>query len=129
MDYYKESLKMHETHKGKMAVVSNCQEGYIPAFIESMQMQKYFSDYEEWGRTGMEKADNIRLVMERKGAGKAVYVGDTQRDSDSAHEAGIPCIFASYGFGHIGDADAVINSFDELPDALCKTGFFDKRSQ
>lgn len=107
----------------KMAVVSNCQEGYIPAFIESMHMKKYFGDYEEWGRTGMPKSDNIRLVMERNGAEKAVYVGDTQRDSDAAHEAGIPCIYASYGFGRIDDAEGVIKSFDELPEVLEKAGF------
>lgn len=110
----------------RMAVVSNCQQGYIPAFIESMKMHKYFMDYEEWGRTGMPKSDNIRLVMERNGAEKAVYVGDTQRDSDSAHEAGIPCIFASYGFGDINDAEGVIKSFDELPAALEQIGYSDR---
>ena len=73
-----------------MAVVSNCQEGYIPAFIESMDMAEYFVDYEEWGRSGLLKADNIRLVMERNGMDKAVYVGDIQKDADASAEAGVP---------------------------------------
>ena len=107
----------------EMAVVSNCQEGYVAAFIESMRMHKYFTDYEEWGRTGLSKAGNIRLVMERNGAEKAVYVGDIQRDADSAHEAGVPCVWASYGFGHIADAEAEISSFDELPKVLEELGF------
>ena len=106
----------------KMAVVSNCQEGYVPAFIESMHMEKYFVDYEEWGRTRLNKAGNIKLVMERNGADHAVYVGDIQRDSDSAHEAGIPCIWASYGFGEIKDAEAKLNSFDELPQIIKELG-------
>ena len=106
----------------KMAVVSNCQEGYVPAFIESMHMEKYFVDYEEWGRTRLNKAGNIKLVMERNGANHAVYVGDIQRDADSAHEAGIPCIWASYGFGEIKDADAKIKSFDELPQVIKELG-------
>ncbi len=102
----------------KMAVVSNCQEGYIKAFLDSMKMHRYFVDYEEWGRTGLLKADNIRLVMERNGEDRAVYVGDIQKDADAAAEAGIPCIWAAYGFGHIDRPAAVIRSFSELPAAV-----------
>jgi phosphoglycolate phosphatase len=98
-----------------MAIVSNCQEGYIKAFLDSMKMHKYFVDYEEWGRTGLLKADNIRLVMERNGEDRAVYVGDIQKDADAAAEAGIPCIWAAYGFGRIREPAAVIRSFCELP--------------
>lgn len=109
----------------KMAVVSNCQEGYIKAFLDSMDMWKYFVDYEEWGRTMLLKADNIKLVMERNGAERAIYVGDIQKDSDAAHAAGIDCIYASYGFGEICDAVATLKSFDELPAVLEKLGFLD----
>lgn len=107
----------------KMSVVSNCQKDYVKTFIESMDMSKYFVDYEEWGRTGLLKADNIRLVMERNGEDKAVYVGDIQKDSDAAHKAGIPCIYAAYGFGEISDAVATINSFRELPAVLKELGY------
>ena len=107
----------------KMAVVSNCQEGYIKAFLDSMDMWKYFVDYEEWGRTMLLKADNIKLVMERNGASKGIYVGDIQKDSDAAHKAGIDCIYASYGFGEINDAVATLKSFDELPGILEELGF------
>lgn len=110
----------------KMAVVSNCQEGYVAAFIESMHMEKYFCDYEEWGRTGLSKAGNIRLVMERNGEEKGVYIGDIQNDADAAHEAGVPCINAAYGFGNITDAEADIESFDELPQALADIGYMDE---
>ena len=107
----------------KMSVVSNCQEGYVKAFLDSMDMWEYFGDYEEWGRTHLSKAENIRLVMDRNGESKAVYVGDIQKDSDAAHEAGIPCIWAVYGFGEIKDAIAEINSFDELPKVLEELGY------
>ena len=109
----------------KMAVVSNCQEGYVKAFLDSMDMWKYFVDYEEWGRTMLLKADNIKLVMERNGASKGIYVGDIQKDSDAAHKAGVECIWAGYGFGEINDAVAKINSFDELPAVLEKLGFME----
>ena len=107
----------------KMAVVSNCQEGYVKAVLDSMDMWKYFIDYEEWGRTMLLKADNIKLVMERNGADKGIYVGDIQKDSDAAHAAGVPCIYAAYGFGEISDGIATINSFDELPAVLEELGY------
>ena len=107
----------------KMAVVSNCQEGYVKAFLDSMDLWKYFIDYEEWGRTMLLKADNIKLVMERNGADKGIYVGDIQKDSDAAHAAGVPCIYAAYGFGEISDGIATINSFDELPAVLEELGY------
>ena len=109
----------------QMAVVSNCQEGYIKAFLDSMDMWKYFMDYEEWGRTFLSKADNVKLVMERNGASKGIYVGDIQKDSDAAHKAGIDCIYASYGFGEINDAIATLKSFDELPAVLEELGFLE----
>ena len=106
-----------------MAVVSNCQEGYIKAFFDSMDMWKYFVDYEEWGRTHLSKAENIRLVMDRNNADKAIYVGDIQNDSNAAHAAGVPMINAAYGFGEITDAEGTINSFEELPAVLENLGY------
>jgi phosphoglycolate phosphatase len=119
----RETLQSLKDRGVKMSVVSNCQEGYVKAFLDSMDMWDYFVDYEEWGRSGLLKADNIRLVMERNGEDKAIYVGDIQRDSDAAHEAGIPCIYAAYGFGDINDAEGRIDSFDELPARLEELGY------
>jgi phosphoglycolate phosphatase len=107
----------------KMSIVSNCQEGYIPAFLKSMNMDKYFVDYEEWGRSGLLKADNIRLVMKRNGVDKAVYVGDIQKDADASAKAGVPCIWAAYGFGHIDKPAGVLNEFSELPQVLRSLGY------
>ncbi|MBE6040689.1 MAG: HAD family hydrolase [Clostridiales bacterium] len=122
-DKVRETLAELRERGAKLAVVSNCQEGYVKAFLDSMDMWDYFVDYEEWGRSGLLKADNIRLVMERNGEDKAIYVGDIQRDSDAAHEAGIPCIYAAYGFGDINDAEGRIDSFDELPARLEELGY------
>ena len=91
----RETLKELYDAGVKMSIVSNCQEGYIPAFLTSMDMHRYFIDYEEWGRSGLLKADNIRLVMERNGVEKAVYVGDIQKDADASAKAGVPCIWAA----------------------------------
>ena len=81
---------------------------------------KFFRDTECIGRTGRNKAGNIRLIIERNGLERAVYVGDTERDMRSAHEAGVPFIHAAYGFGSGFDAEYRISSFRELPDVLDK---------
>ena len=88
----RETLEAMLAEGALMTVVSNCQEGYVKAFLDSMDMHRYFPDYEEWGRSGLLKADNIRLIMERNGADRAVYIGDIQKDWDAATEAGIPCM-------------------------------------
>ena len=119
----RETLKLLADRGVQMTIVSNCQEGYIPAFIKSMKMEEYFTDYEEWGRSGFLKADNIRLIMERNGADRAIYVGDIQKDADASAEAGVPCIWAAYGFGHIEHPAATLTEFSQLPDALAELGF------
>ena len=83
-----------------------------------MKMDEYFCDTEEWGNTLKPKDENIRLVMERNGCTRAIYIGDTQKDMDSARGAGIPFIHAAYGFGQTVEPDGVINAFDELPEAV-----------
>ena len=100
-------------------VVSNSQDGYVQAFLRWSGLT-CFRDIEMAGRTGLDKGPNIRLVMERNGVTKAVYVGDTQSDADAAAVAGIPFIFTEYGFGTVNDAAARIGSLPELPAAVEK---------
>ncbi|MNI27615.1 Phosphoglycolate phosphatase [compost metagenome] len=100
--------------KYKLCIVSNCQAGYIEAFYEYHQLQKYFVDFENPGRTGLSKGENIKLVMERNNLKNPVYVGDTEKDLKAARDAGIPFVFASYGFGEVSDYDYVIHSFEGL---------------
>ena len=99
-------------------IVSNCQEGYIEALMAACGIASYISDTECFGATGRPKGDNIRLVMERNGLEKCLYVGDTAMDQEAAGKAGIPFVFASYGFGQASGADAVIGSLAELPQAV-----------
>ncbi len=102
----------------ELAVVSNCQRGYVESFLHSSGLGPLFADYEEWERTGLTKGENIRLVMDRNGFRKAVYVGDTAKDQEAAEAAGIPFIHAAYGFGKTERPDDVIRDIAELPEAL-----------
>ena len=91
-------------------IVTNSQDGYVEAFFDSMKLRRYFTDYEMFGRTGLLKAENIRLVIARNGVDNAVYVGDAQGDYDSSKAAKIPFVFASYGFGQVADYEYGIDS-------------------
>lgn len=106
--------KLHENFK--LYIVSNCQDGYIQAFIKAHHMENYFDDTECWGRTRTSKGISNKILMERNGLKCPVYVGDTQSDAQSAKEAGIDFIYAAYGFGKVKDKDYIkkINKVKEL---------------
>ena len=104
--------KLYKSYK--LAIVSNCQVGYIEAFFKAHNMEQYFIDYENPGRTGLDKAGNISLVVKRNGFVNPVYVGDTLGDQLAAKKAGIPFIYAAYGFGEVKEYDEKIDSFKEL---------------
>lgn len=96
-----------------LSIVSNCQEGYIEAFVNYYHLNDLIEDTENFGRTGKGKADNIRLVVERNHLDQAVYVGDIEADYKSSCEAGVPFIFAKYGFGHVENTP-YIEKFSDL---------------
>ncbi len=98
-------------------IVSNCQVGYIEAFFTSHGMGDLFDDYEDYGRTGLEKADNIRLLAERNGLRYPLYVGDTLGDYEACKKAGVPFLHASYGFGQV-EGVPKLTEFARLPEVL-----------
>lgn len=105
----------------KLYIVSNCQEGYIQCFFEVYpHLEQYFLDYEYPGRSGKLKADNIRMVVERNNLKNPVYIGDTQGDADAAKEAGVPFIWARYGFGDVKEYSDAIDALYELIDRFIK---------
>lgn len=104
----------------KLFIVSNCQSGYIETFLEYHKLGKYFADFECPGGTGLAKAENIRIIMERNSLDRAVYVGDTQGDLDASDSAGVPFIHAAYGFGTVNREVPAVNSFSGIFEAAEK---------
>lgn len=105
-------------HEFAICIVSNCQEGYIEAFLSSYpELQAYISDTENAGRTGKPKWDNIQLVINRNDYTSSVYIGDTIWDCEAAKRANVPFLHAAYGFGTIPEAIGV-HSPSELPAAI-----------
>lgn len=110
--------KLHERYP--LYIVSNCQSGYIEAFLARYGFGAYFEDIECFGNNGQEKGENIRNVIERNELTHAVYVGDIQGDYDASMEAGVKFIHAAYGFGTIAQQVPAIRRFLELPEAVEK---------
>ncbi|MDF2594699.1 MAG: putative phosphatase [Clostridia bacterium] len=102
------------SEKYRLFIVSNCQSGYIELFMKKAGVEDYITDYECFGDTGKSKGENIRMVIERNQLDEAVYVGDTQGDYEASVFAGVPFIFAKYGFGSPVDYYLAISEIKEL---------------
>ena len=98
----------------KLYIVSNCIEGYIESFLETSNLKEYFLDFENNGRTGLSKGDNINLLIRRNHLLNPIYVGDTDKDREASEYAGIPFVFASYGFGNVTKCDYKIDDISEM---------------
>ncbi len=125
MEGCRETLEELSRRGYRLGIVSNCQTGYIDAFLESMGLRDLFFATMEWGETELPKGENIKILMKRNRCvfdpalatpetPKAVYIGDTQSDCDAADVAGIPFLHAAYGFGTPAHCDAVLRSMSDL---------------
>ena len=107
--------------KYPLGIISNCQSGYIEAFLEYHKAGHLFRDFTCSGDTGQTKAANIRMLMERQGYRHPVYVGDTAHDAEAAKEVGCDFLWAAYGFGTVpeemrcGRLDTPDDIFKYLP--------------
>lgn len=99
-------------------IVSNCPCGYVRAFMRRNKLSPWITDYEEQGKTGLSKGENIKLIMERNQLKSPMYVGDTLGDAVNAKKADASFVWASYGFGHVDNPEHSINDFRELHSLL-----------
>lgn len=102
------------SNKYPLFIVSNCQCGYIETFLEHHRLGKYFKDIECSGNTGLAKGENIKKIINRNNLKSSIYVGNTQGDWDGAKLAGIPFVFASYGFGKVPSYDFILKELSDI---------------
>lgn len=99
----------------RVMIASNCVCGYIEGFLRYSGLGDAVCDFAHPGVTGLPKAGNIRLLMERNGIDRALMVGDTILDYEAAVGADVPFVFAAYGFGDVPQAQWRIETLRELP--------------
>lgn len=95
-------------------IISNCLDGYIEMLYDKYGHQELFKDHACLHSPGHSKAENIRLMVEKHNLTDVCYVGDIQGDFNAATAAGVPFVFAAYGYGNVPDAKYVISEFKDL---------------
>ena len=114
-DHVRETLELLSA-KYPLFIVSNSQLGYIDAMLDSTGLRPLFQDTLCYGQTLTDKDETLLQLMEKNQIKEVVYVGDTQGDYNACKKAGVPFIYASYGFGEVSDAPRTIHDFSELAD-------------
>ena len=109
--------KLAKNHR--LFIVSNSQKGYPELCIEKLGLAPFIQGHLCFGDTGTSKGKTIRALMEKYRITDCAYIGDTQGDYEATLEAGVPFIWAAYGFGTPDGYDHKIDSFADLPNLTC----------
>ena len=117
---YPDIRKTMEKLKGNyhLYIVSNCQAGYIEAFLDYYKFHDLIEDIECYGNNDKPKGENIALLYQRNNLEDAVYVGDIQGDYDASMSAGVRFIHAGYGFGKVEADVPEIQKFSDLIEVI-----------
>ena len=105
-----ENLAKHH----RLFIVSNSQQGYPELCIEKLGLTDLIQGHLCFGDTGTSKGKTIRALMEKYRITDCAYIGDTQGDYEATLEAGVPFIWAAYGFGTPDGYDHKIDSFSDI---------------
>lgn len=97
--------------KYRLFMLSNCSARGLVNFVNTTGTAHFFEGLLTQGERPVEKSENLRYMIERYSLTQPVYVGDTQADCDQAHSAGVPFIFAQWGFGECLNPDLSFESF------------------
>ena len=108
----------------KLAVCTNKSEGLSRRLIETLGWKDRFSAIVGHDTLGVRKPDPLPLTeaVARAGGGRAVLVGDSITDAQTARAARVPFVAVSFGFSdrpvdELG-ADAVIHRYGDLVPTL-----------
>ena len=105
-------IRLAEKHR--LFIVSNSQRGYPELCIRKLGLGSCITACLCFGDTGTSKGKTIRTLMQRHNIRSCAYIGDTQGDYEATLEAGIPFIWASYGFGTPAGYGAKIDCISDL---------------
>jgi phosphoglycolate phosphatase len=112
----------------RLAVLTNKPQKLTDPLLPLLGLNGLFAAVYGAGRKSYTKPDPrvfqdvVRDLFAEGGGGPAVMIGDSITDLSTARAAGAPCVLVSYGFTPVPardlGADAVIDDFAQLPDAL-----------
>lgn len=102
------------SRRHRLFIVSNSQQGYPELCIGKLGLGSWITGHLCFGDTGTSKGKTIRTLMERFQIASCAYIGDTQGDYEATLEAGIPFIWADYGFDTPASFDLRIHTPRDL---------------
>ena len=102
------------SHKYKLFLVSNCDTHTLPIFMSCIGITPFITEAVSYGDTHKPKGDNMLLLKAKYGLQQPLYMGDIEADGQETHRAGLPFVYARYGFGHTDDYELAFDSFDDF---------------
>lgn len=104
----------------KTAICTNKREAASRLLIDALGLQDLFDTIVGMDTAAAPKPDPapVRLCLERTGARRGVFIGDSDTDIRAAKAAGLACLIAEFGYGPLtldADAYATFSSFHALP--------------
>lgn len=112
----------------RLGLCTNKSERISRKLMGLLDIERFFIAVAGGDTTGFRKPDPRHLahVVEAAGGGRAAMVGDNANDVKAAKGLGVPVVAVSYGYPRmpVADlgADAVIDRFADLPEALRRVG-------
>ncbi|MGN0213778.1 MAG: HAD family hydrolase [Muribaculaceae bacterium] len=105
----------------KIFLLSNCGPNGLPNFMRFTGIEDCVTDYLSYGMRQKSKSENLLYLKQKHGLAMPVYVGDTQSDCNNAHLAGMPFVYASYGFGKCEGYDLRVDKFVDIVEYFIDT--------
>ncbi len=110
----------------RAAICTNKPETATREVVHGLGLERFFAAIAGGDSFAVKKPDpgHVTALLDLLSAepSKAVFVGDAGNDVAAAHAAGLPVIVVAYGYARVPaaelGADAVIERFAELPEAL-----------
>jgi phosphoglycolate phosphatase len=111
-----------------MGICTNKPTATTSPVLQAMELDRFFEVVSCGDAVPYKKPDgrHISMVVDQMGATNqtSVMIGDSESDITAAIEAGVRSVAVTFGYAHIPcnklGADAIIDHFDELPEALVK---------
>jgi phosphoglycolate phosphatase len=114
----------------RLAVCTNKLEWLSRRLLDALNLSRYFVAICGPDTFGIQKPDPqmLRLTIRRAGgeAQRAIMIGDSMTDVRTARAANVPVIAVDFGYSEVApaalDADRLISSYTELPQAIAAVG-------
>ncbi len=100
-DHSIEMIERFLARGARAAICTNKREGMARLLMDALGLSSLFDAIVGGDTAPAAKPDPapVRLCLERTGASRAVFIGDSDTDIRAAKAAGLPCYIADFGYG------------------------------